>query len=310
LAAWRLGVSIVALLFLGMGTAVAQGDISAEVTAVQPVAHIGEPIQLRVEVHHPAGWRVIVPPLDKTWGDFEVQEQSAPVVTEIESGRESSQMTLTVMAWQLGEFSTPELVITVANGEGELVEVTADPVTIQVETVLTGDDLALRDIKPQAVLPLAVWWPWLAGLLGLVGILSVLWWRGRAVTAVPFVDNRLPYQVALDELYEIAASGLAEKGNFKRYYTQTTDVLRHYLDDTLSLQTEEQTTGEIRQTIQPLAWQNEDKKLLLNLLNEADLVKFAKVKPTVADAQRATGEAKKVVLGVKDSLLTEEQDNG
>ena len=114
------------------------------------------------------------------------------------------------------------------------------------------------------------------------------------------MDNRSLQQVALAELNKIAASGLAERGDFKGYYTQTTDVLRRYLDGALGLNTEEQTTGEIRQAIQPLAWESEDKKLLVNLLHEADLVKFAKVKPTVADARRATDEAKQLVMVVKD----------
>jgi hypothetical protein len=144
---------------------------------------------------------------------------------------EVSQQTIAVMLWELGEFNTLPLTVTVSSPEGELLEVTADPVTINVESVLTQDDLALRDIKPQAALPLAVWWPWLVGALGLVGLLGVFWWRGRGgETAVPFVDNRTLQQIALDELAEITASGLAEQGDFKAHYARTTDVLRRYLD--------------------------------------------------------------------------------
>ena len=297
--------SLFSILFIAfavwrMETAVAQNEVVAQMTAVQPVAHIGEPIELVLAVNHPAGWRAIAPQLMPEWGDFEVRQQSAVTVVATGNGGESSQMTVTIMAWQLGEFSTPALPVTVSNPQGELVEVTADPITIHVESVLTEDDLALRDIKPQATLPLPLWWPWLAGVLALAGLLGVLWWRGHeGGTAVPFVDNQLPYQIALDELDGIAASGLAGRGDFKRYYTQTTDVLRRYLDGALALQTEEQTTAEIRQAIQPLAWEIENKKLLLNLLTEADLVKFARVRPTVADAQRATEEAKKFVLAVQ-----------
>ena len=298
-------LALLLLIFvLKVGTAVAQSEIMAKMTAVQPVAHIGEAIELTVTVGHPTGWRVIAPQLEQEWGNFEVREQS-PVMVMTGNDGESSQFTIMVMAWTLGEFSTPELALTVANEVGELVEVTAVPVTIRVESVLTEADLELRDIKPQATLPLPVWWPWLAGALALVAVLAVVWWRGRGrATAVPFIDTRLPHQIALDELDSIAASGLAERGDFKHYYAQTTDVLRGYLDGTLGLMTLEQTTREIRQAIRPLAWENEDKKLLLNLLNEADLVKFAKVRPTVEDAQRATGEAKAFVMAVKGDLLT------
>jgi hypothetical protein len=276
--------------------------MTVEIAAVQPTAHLGEAVELVVTVTHPAGYRVITPQLERTWGDFEVRSQSAPVVTS-GNGQEISQFSIVITGWELGEFSTPALPLTIGNVQGELVEITADPVTINVVSVLTEDDLALRDIKPQAALPLAVWWPWLVGALGLVGLLAMVWWRGReGKTAVSFVDNRLPYQIALDELDEITASGLAERGNFKGYYTQTTDVLRRYLDGALGLKTEEQTTGEIRQAIQPLSWGSEDKKLLVNLLNEADLVKFAKVRPTIEDARRATGEAKKLVLAVKEKV--------
>jgi hypothetical protein len=290
---------LLVLLVLGGRLAVAQSDISAVMTAVQPVAHIGEPVDLVVMVNHPAGYRLIAPQLAQAWGDFEVQQQSVPVVTATGDGRESSQLTITVVAWALGEFSTPPLPLTVSNPQGELVEVTAAPVVINVESVLTEDDLALRDIKPQATLPLPLWWPWLAAIGVLVLTGALLWWRREGEPAVPFIDNRLPYQIALAELDEIAASGLAERGDFKGHYTQTTDVLRRYLDGVLGLITVEQTTAEIRRTIQPLSWPKETKKMLVNLLNEADLVKFAKVEPSVANAQQATSEAKRVVLALK-----------
>jgi hypothetical protein len=291
---------LLVLLLLRVGPAAAQSDISAVMTAVQPIAHIGQPVDLVVMVNHPAGYRLIAPQLAQPWGDFEVRQQSVPVVTATGDGRESSQLTITVMAWALGQFSTPPLPLTVSNPQGELVEVTADPVIINVESVLTEDDLALRDIKPQAALPLPLWWPWLAavGMLALTGLL--LWWRREGDPAVPFIDNRLPHQIALAELDEIAASGLAGRGDFKGHYTQTTDVLRRYLDGVLGLMTVEQTTAEIRRTIQPLSWSKETKKMLVNLLTEADLVKFAKVQPTESDAQRTTNEAKRLVLALKE----------
>ena len=306
----RPSLLLLVLLVLGAGSAVAQSDISAVMTAVQPTAHIGEAIDLVITVDHPAGYRLIVPQLEQAWGDFEVRQQSAPVATAAGDGRESSQLTITVMAWALGEFSTPSLPLTVSNPQGELVEVTAAPVSIKVESVLTEDDLALRDIKPQATLPLPVWWPWLVaiGVLALGGVL--LWWRREGGTAVPFSDNRHPYQIALAELDEIAASGLAERGDFKGHYTQTTDVLRRYLDGSLSLMTVEQTTAEIRRAIQSFSWPNETKKMLVNLLNEADLVKFAKMKPTIADAQRATSEARRLVLAVKEISHPDGREHG
>jgi hypothetical protein len=292
------------LLLLAMRSAAAQTDISALMTAVQPIAYIGQAIDLVVIVEHPAGYRVIAPQLEPAWGDFEVRQQSALQVAAAGDGRERSLLTITVMAWALGEFATPSLPLTVSNPQGELLEVMAAPVTIRVESVLTDDDLALRDIKPQAVLPLPLWWPWLALPAGLA-LLALFWWRtqGRE-TVVPFSDNRLPYQIALAELDEIAASGLAERGDFKGHYTQMIDVLRRYIDRTMGQMTLEQTTAEIRRAIQPLSWPTETKKLLLTLLNEADLVKFAKVRPTVADAQRATSQARQLLLALKETFPT------
>jgi hypothetical protein len=304
--AWRPARALFVILLMvmwGVGTAVAQNEVAARVTAVQSSTHIGETVELVLEVTHPRGWRVIAPPLAQTWGDFEVRSQSAMEIVTTDAAVEVSQQTIAVMLWGLGEFATPPLTVTVSSPEGELLEVTADPVTIHVESVLTQDDLALRDIKPQATLPLAVWWPWLVGALGLVGLLSVFWWRGRGgETAVPFVDNRSLQQIALDELDEIAASGLAERGDFKEHYAQTTDVLRRYLDGGFATMTAEQTTAEIRRAVQSLNFANDEKKRLTALLNEADLVKFAKVLPTIEDARRATEEAKAFVaaIGIDD----------
>ncbi len=287
------------LLILGFGTAVAQDELSVQLTAVRQVAKLGEVVPVLVTVDHPAGHRAIMPELPETWGDFEVRGQTAVEISATTSGHEQSRQTIDLIAWQIGTLTTMPLTITVSNPAGELTVLMADPVSVEVVSSLSEDDLELRDIKPQVALPIPVWWPWVTAA-GVMVLMGLFWWHGgrQQETAVVSVDGRLPHELALAELDAIAATGMATKGNFKGHYAQTTDVVRGYFDQMLHTNLLEQTTSEARQAVRTITLNEDAKQQMLALLDESDLVKFAKVKPTVEDAERATTEAKEIIVGI------------
>lgn len=284
--------------------------ITATLTANTPTLTVGDPITLTISVIHPTGSRVVSSPLPDTWGDLEVRAQQLPQTTANDDGTQTTTQTVAGTLWAPGSYMTPPLTLTVAYANGELAEVTAAAIPLTVRSVLTEDDLSLRDIKPQASLDPAPIWPWLlGGLLGVLLLAAVGYWarqrwsqrvRGTAVPALP-IDTRPPHEIALAELLHITTLNLPAQGHFKEHYTLVTDTLRRYLENAFDVSALDKTTGEIRRYLRQTHVFPEMQAQLLSLLTEADLVKFAKVTPELPAAQELPQLARQFVLATADT---------
>jgi hypothetical protein len=153
-----------------------------------------------------------------------------------------------------------------------------------------------RPLKSQWEVPpdYAKWGAIALAALALAAV--VVWWvrkrRARLVDVVP--EMRLPPDtIALAELEKIAAMGLVERGEFKSYYTLVSDVVRRYLGARFGVETMDRTTHEL---LDDLSRRRRDVHGLEAWLNEADLVKFAKLKPEAPAALRALEAARAIVV--------------
>lgn len=292
---------IVALIPFGM-TSAAEG-ISATLTATEGEYTVGDAIPLNLTVIHPNGYRVL--PLqfqDTVWGELEIREAASPQVVANPDGTETTTQTIYATLWAPGEFTTPELSLGVSDTAGEIREISAAPLSLNVASVLVEGDTALRDIKPQASLPLPVLWPWVVGglLVALVvalagGWLLRRWWLRRKLALANAPDNRLPHEIAFEELAQIEGLNLPPQQRFKEHYTLVSDVLRQYIEKSFQIPMLDRTTGEIRRSLKLAPFSQDNKRLLIGLLNEADLVKFAKVKPETSQAEDYLGKARRFV---------------
>jgi hypothetical protein len=273
---------------------------------------VGDPVRLALEVTHPAGYQVIIPKLEQVWGDFEVRSQSAATTTANEDGTETTGQTIEVTLFNLGDFETPPLTLTIGDAAGQIFEEIVPSTLLTVAPTLAEDDSELRDIKPQAGLNLPPTWPWIVGGLLLAAVLAVAgWWAYRRRRGEPFltpvVYNRPPWQVAYDELTRIEGLGLLDQQRFKEYYTLVTDCLRTYLEAGFSLQVFEHTTSELRVTLRQSDLTPEQARRFLDLFSESDLVKFAKFTPDVESGRRLIGEARDLVTGTRDQILISDE---
>ncbi len=159
---------------------------------------------------------------------------------------------------------------------------------------LTSEDL--RPLKSQwEVAPDYLKWALIAaGVLALAA--AVIWWvrrrRARVVVEAPKIVVP-PHVIALAELDRIAQLGLVERGEMKSYYTMVTDALRRYVDARYDVEAMDRTTYEV---VDELSRRSISVDGLERLLNEADLVKFAKLKPDAPAAHAAIEAARTIVV--------------
>lgn len=265
---------------------------------------VGDLIPLQLRVVHPANLSVTLPELPAGWGPFEVSEQSLAEPVGGEDGSVTSVLAVSAILWSPGEHETPPTAVRVRDSQGAVREVSATPIVITVRSVLNKDDLEKRDLKPQASLPRPPVWPWVVAGIAAAALLTlgfrklVRWHRARSGTgdlAAAPVDDRFPEEVAYEELARIEALDLPAQRQFKRHYTLVTDCVRVYIEGIYAVPAMDCTTSEVLLGVRGAGLDGSGIRLLRPLLEEADLVKFAKLTPSIEGARSAIGQVRRLV---------------
>ena len=303
---------VLATLIAGTTVVQAQDLIQAIITTEGENLTVGDPIQLTLSVTHAADQTVILPQLESTWGEFVVHSQTIPETVTNPDGTRTTSQVIDVRLFAPGTFTTPSLPIKVSDSTGQLSEVTAEPLSLTINSILVEGDTELRDIKPQAELPYTNLLPWIIGGLLIAGILGgVSLWRRRGQTRLvqASIDTRQPHEVALDELERIGKLGLPEAGRFKEHYTLVSDCIRVYLERTFQIPVLERTTTEIRSSLKGTVIAPEIVHQIISLLDESDIVKFSQFTPDTTSANQLLKTGCHIVENTKPTVETIDENN-
>ena len=114
-----------------------------------------------------------------------------------------------------------------------------------------------------------------------------------------------PYDEAIFKLNELDEKLLWQNNQVKEYYSELTEIVRGYIERELKVPALEKTTDEIVETLQDfndaetIETSKETIKKLKKLLQEADLVKFAKSKPLALEIEEDRKDAELVIHNLK-----------
>ncbi|MDR0941497.1 MAG: hypothetical protein LBM68_04645, partial [Bacteroidales bacterium] len=105
-----------------------------------------------------------------------------------------------------------------------------------------------------------------------------------------------PHEKALAALEELKAKKLCEHDKYKQFYTELTDILRTYFEEAFGIQTFEKTSDEM---LFDIAASGKVSATIIDelrlILQEADLVKFAKHIPILQTAYQHSGMALHII---------------
>jgi Mg2+ and Co2+ transporter CorA len=117
-----------------------------------------------------------------------------------------------------------------------------------------------------------------------------------------------PFERAIEELKALESENLSEQEEFKRYYSRLTDVVRRYLEEEAKIDALESTSEELLAKLElrkDAGSLDLDRKTLMSLravLQNADLVKFAKSMPEKYTANEDRKAVEHVVIETKEAL--------
>ena len=315
--AWVPWAVVAFLAAIAPGAAAAQdgphSGIRVSLTADRGTLTVGDIVTLTLEVTHPADHAVVVPSLVPGWGPFEVVSQT-PAQTDTDAdGTETTSQRIEVTLFTPGTFETPDLSISVRAPDGGVERVFPLPVRLTVDSVLSGPDETLKDIRPPADLSPPQWRQPVVLAIAALAISAVLVsgsyfvrrrLRGRGEHVVSSMDTRTPWQAAVQEFDRIDRLDLPRDGRFKEHYTLIARVIQGYvraiyIEDVGRPDATDMTTEEIRSAIRQSSLDRKNAGVVVDLLLEAELVRFSSYAPSASRAYGALRDGREIVEGTK-----------
>lgn len=126
------------------------------------------------------------------------------------------------------------------------------------------------------------------------------------------IDPRKAHEIAYEELEVLRQKQLWQSQQFKAYYTELTEILRRYISNRYAIDAMEQTSDDIISEFRrnkELKEKKEEIKLLSDVLQVADLVKFAKWQPLPDECERSFHQVTQFINNTKE-VITENKEQG
>lgn len=149
------------------------------------------------------------------------------------------------------------------------------------------------------------WWLMVLVLILLVGGYLLYRRYKQKGSILPSKPATPPYELAMQRLQRLKARKLWETGKEKDFYTILTDILRTYLDGRFGISAMEMTSREIMERLSEDPSLRESRSKMRQILDMADFVKFAMVRPLPDDNVKAFDNAVAFVESTKPAPKVE-----
>jgi len=276
---------------------------------------IGEQIQYKVSVETPADTPVSFPE-GQTFAPLEmVKTRAADTLRDGGKYRLVKEYYLT--QFDEGHYTIPSQKIRINNKDYFTDSLLVEVHTVAIDTLKQP----LYDIKPiQEVKKPFTSYGWILTIIAAVLLLLIVafvYFVFIRKKKFPFLQTQKklpPFDRAIQDLKELQNSKYLIQSQHKEYYTRLTDIVKAYLEEEVHILAKESTTDELLTKINLL---QEKGKLNLNqetitnlkrVLQTADLVKFAKNKPSDDNAEYDRETIENVVIKTKEAIPLEPTD--
>ena len=270
---------------------------------------IGEQIEYKISVQAPADATVLFPE-GQTFGALEMVKTN-PTDTLKESGKFRLEKAYYLTQFDEGKYTIPQQKIQISHKDFYTDSLLVEVHNVAVDTLKQP----LYDAKPIADVTSpssSLLWLWI--VLGIVALLlttAALYFfvlRKKKLSTEEERKKLPPFERAIQDLKDLQNSKYLIESQHKAYYTRLTDIVKEYLEDEMHILAKESTTDELLAKVTALQQtgklhlSEETINNLKRVLQNADLVKFAKSKPSDSNAEYDRETIENVVIKTKEAI--------
>lgn len=311
-------------LFCFSGNAYAKDSVTVKASLDSANLLMGNMTRLKVEVVQNKTTKGSFPVLSENQEGYvglcndsiELRTSFAADTVDLGSGRIQINYSIPLQAFDSGFYHLPELLYVCGPDtfRSNRVALKVVPVNVKADDPIAGfslpsdpEEKSFFDFVPDWIVD---WW-WLI-LIVLICIAAGVWYylrKGKVVkdeAVAPKVVAK-PWEIALERLDVLKNKKLWENGREKEYFTDLTDILRDYLQNRFGINAMEMTSRQIMDAARNDETVKDKRSYLRMILDMADFVKFAKVRPLPDDNIKAFENA---LSFVKETIPAETDENG
>ncbi len=247
---------------------------------------LGARATMYLSVEKPAGSFVAFPVFKDTLADaIEILHASGLDSTLLRNGKVVLKQELSLTSFDTGMMYIPPLVFVYRSGFfSDTIRTAAS--YLEVLSFPVDSTNTIRDIKGLYKAPLTFreLYPYLLIALGLALLIWFVQYylrkRKQHEPILTRVRPEIPPDVrALNELEQLKAEKLWQQGKIKDYYSRLAEIIREYIEGRYGIMALEQTSYEVLLNIREVLGKEDNFRILKDMLQLADLVKFAKANP-------------------------------
>lgn len=280
----------------------AELQVAVDTTKVRIGVQLNYTLQIKVD-----STAQVVFPEQPIFAPFELLEES-PIDTLKTQSHYLYTKKYALIQFDSGNYFLPQQQVMVDGFSkiADFIQIRVDPVVVDTIQQKLFDIKPLTAVKKNydALIARVLWG--LAACLVISGILYTYLFQKRKKE---LKSRELPpFERAIKELKALENETLSEQEEFKHYYSRLTDVVRRYLEEEAKIDALESTSDELltklelRKDAGSLDLDRKTLKSLKGVLQNADLVKFAKSMPEIYTANEDRKSVEHVVKETKEAL--------
>ncbi len=290
-------------LFLSTVTLAQQVKVEVDTTNIR----IGEQFHFKISVNDTAN--VIIPKLENLKG-LEVVEDY-----KIDTIKNNLIKKYLLTGFDSGAYYIPSQQIFIRNRAHITDSILINVATVAIDTT-KQKMFPIKAIKSEPYtfddfLPYLIWV--ILGILLIGGLIYYLKTRKKEeISEEEIIAALPPFEEAIERLHKLDEKLLWQNNEVKKYYSELTEIIRSYIEKELKIPALESTTDELIDTLadfndaKTIETSRDAIKKLKELLQEADLVKFAKSKPLSHEIEEDRKDAENVLENLKAKPVIEE----
>jgi len=304
-------VTVVFVLIPALSETMAQ-NIYTEAKLDTNVILVGDQVGFHLNVQVPENYTINWPVFrDTICLHVEILSQSDLDTSILENGLLNINQILTLTSFDSGYYVLPPVKFDYSElSTNTAGSVETEPFLLNVFSVSVDTSQTIKPIKGPIEAPytLVELMPWIiSAVIFFLLVTGVIFYVRRRKQKAPVFRARPkpkqpPHQIALQGLDKLKAEKLWQKGFIKDYHTRLTDILREYIENRYAIRAVELTTHEIILSIKGVQIVKDEQEKLGQMLELADLVKFAKFKPLPSEHDQGLTSAYGFVNNTKVNI--------